>query len=631
MERSARFRFAAWVRSPLAPTMLLAASVALATTLLSAAPARASQPAPSLDANMLAPLPAGGDGLSVPVASARGFGLFVGVAYARKPLSFRGTADGVSRSQVIFGDLSLVDLGAAVPVGPVLIEASLPIATVIRGGGPNLLDVEPALAPAFGDLRIGARYGLWQREDSPIGAVHVAVRGGWRVPTAQRNAWLGGSAARFDLSLLGSWAMGPWSAALQLGATLRPLDAATVQVVRPETGEVVVGTDGVPLRDTVLASGSRFEARLRLARVLPWQDLVVAAEGQFLADLDPGATAGQALADGMIVAELPLQRGAFRLFAAVGGAATRSWGSAQVRALAGLRFRPDRLPSDRDGDGLDDRDDRCPEQAEDRDGYEDDDGCPDLDDDGDGIPDTQDRCRLEPEDKDGFEDGDGCPDLDDDDDGIPDAQDRCPRPAADGGSTVEDVDGFEDGDGCPDPDNDGDGISDLDDLCPDAAETVNGFEDGDGCPDTPPPPLASIEGGRILLARPIRFLPGTATLDADARILLGAVVRLLREIKAITALEVAVFTDDGGEIADRLAMTQARADAVKASLVGVSGLADHAIRAVGMADSMPVASNADAAGRSRNRRVELRILNGPDAVAPLEPPKPPKSRRRRRR
>lgn len=47
--------------------------------------------------------------------------------------------------------------------------------------------------------------------------------------------------------------------------------------------------------------------------------------------------------------------------------------------------------------------------------------------DGDGIPDSADRCPDEPEDYDGFQDDDGCPDRDNDDDGVPDADDRCPN------------------------------------------------------------------------------------------------------------------------------------------------------------------------------------------------------------
>jgi len=43
--------------------------------------------------------------------------------------------------------------------------------------------------------------------------------------------------------------------------------------------------------------------------------------------------------------------------------------------------------------------DRCPLLAEDRDGFEDDDGCPDRDNDRDGFPDDEDRCPLDPADK----------------------------------------------------------------------------------------------------------------------------------------------------------------------------------------------------------------------------------------
>ena len=66
--------------------------------------------------------------------------------------------------------------------------------------------------------------------------------------------------------------------------------------------------------------------------------------------------------------------------------------------------------SDRDGDGIPDDLDKCPDEPEDKDGFEDDDGCPDPDNDKDGIPDASDACPNEPETVNGFEDEDGCPD-----------------------------------------------------------------------------------------------------------------------------------------------------------------------------------------------------------------------------
>ncbi|MEM7244165.1 MAG: OmpA family protein [Acidobacteriota bacterium] len=67
-------------------------------------------------------------------------------------------------------------------------------------------------------------------------------------------------------------------------------------------------------------------------------------------------------------------------------------------------------PADRDGDGLLDPDDQCPDRPEDLDGWQDADGCPDPDDDGDGILDVRDRCPRDPETMNGYEDEDGCPD-----------------------------------------------------------------------------------------------------------------------------------------------------------------------------------------------------------------------------
>jgi Thrombospondin type 3 repeat/Tetratricopeptide repeat len=126
---------------------------------------------------------------------------------------------------------------------------------------------------------------------------------------------------------------------------------------------------------------------------------------------------------------------------------------------------------DDDSDGVKNVNDKCPEQAEDKDLFEDDDGCPDLDNDKDGLPDTADKCTMQAEDKDGVQDGDGCPDIDSDKDGLDDTADKCPKEA-------EDKDGVKDGDGCPDKDtdDDGDGFVGTLDLCPDRAGT------SDGCP-----------------------------------------------------------------------------------------------------------------------------------------------------
>jgi hypothetical protein len=184
-------------------------------------------------------------------------------------------------------------------------------------------------------------------------------------------------------------------------------------------------------------------------------------------------------------------------------------GAPDLRLFAMAAFAPDFR--DRDKDGVFDVNDKCPDQPEDRDGFQDNDGCPDLDNDTDQVPDAQDKCVNEAEDVDQFEDEDGCPEADNDKDGIPDLNDGCPNAAEDhagkkpqdgcpastedtDGDTVndtidkcvdeaEDKDNFQDEDGCPDPDNDADGIPDDFDTCPNDAEDPDGFEDEDGCPD----------------------------------------------------------------------------------------------------------------------------------------------------
>lgn len=161
----------------------------------------------------------------------------------------------------------------------------------------------------------------------------------------------------------------------------------------------------------------------------------------------------------------------------VGGGAGlyRGVGSPAARVLIGFLYNAE--TTDRDGDGFPDNKDACADAAEDRDGFEDGDGCPEADNDQDGLPDSADKCPNEPEDVDGFEDADGCPEKDNDKDGIRDVSDRCPN-------EPENKNGFEDEDGCPDvKDTDTDGVLDDADKCVDEPEDTDGFEDTDGCPD----------------------------------------------------------------------------------------------------------------------------------------------------
>lgn len=255
---------------------------------------------------------------------------------------------------------------------------------------------------------------------------------------------------------------------------------------------------------------------------------------------------------------------------------------------------------DNDKDGIPDLKDRCPNEAEDMDGFEDSDGCPDLDNDKDGIPDLRDRCSNEPEDMDGFEDTDGCPDLDNDRDGIPDSQDRCPN-------EPEDKDGFEDTDGCPDIDNDRDGIPDTRDKCPNEAENINGFQDEDGCPDAvkQTPKAKKIEKQVVL--RGVNFKSGSAELTYESFAALDVIAEQLNEYPDVR-IEIRGYTDNVGKRAENIRLSQMRAESIKTYLVQ-KGIAMSRIIAMGYGPDNPVASNRTAAGRAENRRTEMYRLN----------------------
>ncbi|MFN0095014.1 MAG: thrombospondin type 3 repeat-containing protein, partial [Dehalococcoidia bacterium] len=144
------------------------------------------------------------------------------------------------------------------------------------------------------------------------------------------------------------------------------------------------------------------------------------------------------------------EQGTWRLYSFLLGdsAKNNKWLSEADLVALGLPTTFENVPFlDEDGDGLDEDDDMCPERAEDTDGFEDTDGCPEPDNDGDTILDAADNCpnHHNPDQANADDDGLGnsC-DPDDDNDDVLDIADGCPV-------APEDHDGYSDGDGCPDP------------------------------------------------------------------------------------------------------------------------------------------------------------------------------------
>jgi len=249
---------------------------------------------------------------------------------------------------------------------------------------------------------------------------------------------------------------------------------------------------------------------------------------------------------------------------------------------------------DKDRDGNPNRKDECPDEPEDVDDFEDDDGCPDLDDDKDGIPDEDDACRLEAEDRDGFEDEDGCPDTDNDKDGIPDASDTCR-------DKPEDEDGFEDSDGCPELDNDGDGFLDTEDSCTNAAENFNSYLDRDGCPDQIPEDLMEFAGA----IPAIQFRVDSSVLLRTSKPVLDKAARALNRYPEL-GVEIQGHASSEGNDEYNLRLSQERTEVVREYLIS-RGVDPDRLRARGYGETQPVATNETEEGRKQNRRVEFKL------------------------
>jgi outer membrane protein OmpA-like peptidoglycan-associated protein len=213
--------------------------------------------------------------------------------------------------------------------------------------------------------------------------------------------------------------------------------------------------------------------------------------------------------------------------------------------------------------------------------------------DGDGVPDALDQCPSEPEDRDGFQDDDGCPEPDNDGDGIPDAQDKCPN-------EPEDRDGFQDDDGCPDADNDGDGIPDAADKCPNEPETRNGIDDDDGCPDSGGR-IVTAEPGAVVIAESILFDANQSALPKSAAATLDKVAERLRARPDVRTIRL----EGRAEASEKKPqpLSQARAEAIRAALIQ-RGIEPARLQAVGYGASRPF----DKGKSARNRSVEFIVV-----------------------
>jgi OmpA-OmpF porin, OOP family len=232
---------------------------------------------------------------------------------------------------------------------------------------------------------------------------------------------------------------------------------------------------------------------------------------------------------------------------------------------------PPPVVTDRDNDGIMDPNDKCPDVP----GVAKYEGCPVPDSDKDGINDENDKCPQVP----GLAKYQGCPIPDTDNDGINDEEDKCPQ-----------VPGLARYQGCPIPDGDGDGINDEEDKCP----TIAGIPENGGCPAI------------NFKAENVQFVTGSATLTGGAKAELNKLVKILNDDYPGIKIAIEGHTDNTGKPATNTALSEKRAGSVKTYLVSKKVAADR-MTAVGFGPDQPVADNATAAGRAKNRRVTFKV------------------------
>lgn len=234
--------------------------------------------------------------------------------------------------------------------------------------------------------------------------------------------------------------------------------------------------------------------------------------------------------------------------------------------------------TDRDGDGVADADDRCPDVA----GSAALQGCPDKD--GDGIADIDDKCP----DVAGTAKYQGCPVPDTDGDGINDEQDKCP--------TVAGVAKYQ---GCPIPDTDGDGVNDEEDRCP----SRPGPASNQGCPEIAKEVIEKVN----YAARNVFFATGSAKLLPKSFSSLDAVVSLLKADQSLM-IDIDGHTDSQGTEESNQTLSENRAASVRDYFIS-KGIDASRLKSTGYGELKPVADNNTAAGRAKNRRTEMVVRN----------------------
>ena len=480
----------------------------------------------------------------------------------------------------LVADLFAMDLQAALGLGFADLSVNIPITLDMANKAGDV-----AGYPGYehfsggGDIRFAVKGRFLDPEKGPVG---VGVILPLSLPTGNAHNFNGTWGATFTPQILVETRPGKFHAALNMGPYL------TSSVVYQDPDGVEVIRTGPEFR---LGVGAGY----RVAEPVDLHGELMAGFGMG-GDQSPTRNPAEWRVGARIYPHQSLS-----VDLGVGSGLSAGFGSPAFRFLFGVSFVPSMM-KDADHDGVGDTSDLCPDEAEDKDGFEDQDGCPDPDNDGDGVLDEQDQCPDEAENVNKFEDEDGCVDdnPDNDGDGLVNAEDTCPDQA-------EDVDGFEDTDGCPELDNDGDGVTDDNDKCPQEQEVFNGVDDLDGCADEGPVTLDPVSG-ELKLVTPLNFLSKKAVLQDDAKALLDAVAHMIVARTDLLTVEVQVHTETSGDQDFNERFSDARAQIIRLYLVE-KGIDEGRLKAKGYGGSQPIMEGTSKAANDANRRVQFMVLD----------------------
>ncbi|WP_437876722.1 OmpA family protein [Sorangium sp. So ce513] len=528
--------------------------------------------------------------------------------YAQDPLVLRRES-GNEELDVgkVVGSQLLLHLNASLSLWKHLtVNVDLPIALQSGdGGAASGAVLAPPTSSALGDLRLGARATLYGGYHDPF---QIAIAGHVFLPTGSPEAYSGDGTVRGgpQLVLGGHLDRAVWS--LAAGPEFR----SSRPFANVEQGMMVHWGAGVGL---LLDDERRLQIGPEITGAIT------------VSDVQQRTTNLEALLGGRYRFADDFEAGL-----GVGPGLTAGVGTPSFRAVALIAYTPEVKPpvKDRDGDGIPDADDACPDVAGVASADRAKNGCPPPKDaDKDGILDAVDACPdvagvASPDPK-----KHGCPPPGDrDKDGITDDVDACPDeagPASDDPKT----------NGCPPPpDRDGDGIPDASDACPDipgvattdpATNGCPGDTDGDGirddldaCPnekgkaDEDPkqngcPVAVRVTETEIVILQQVQFDFGKATIRPVSNELLDEVAGVLNDHPEILKLEVQGHTDDRGTRQFNTKLSQARAESVLKALVA-RGIAPERMQAMGYGPDVPIAENKTEAGRQKNRRVQFNII-----------------------